>query len=55
MVKLLPGHSDGTGDAEMLGEIEVEEVVLEKELEGDAEVVASDVIGCEEINSLSVV
>lgn len=43
MVKLLPGHSEGTGDAEMLDEAEVEEDVLEKELEGDVTVVTSDV------------
>jgi hypothetical protein len=43
VVRLLAGHSEGTGDAEMLDKIELEEAVLEKELEGDMKVVTSDV------------
>jgi hypothetical protein len=35
VVKLLPGHSEGTGDAKMLGETETDETLLGKELEGD--------------------
>jgi len=42
VVKLLAGHSEGTGDAEMLDEVEIEEVVPEEELEGDVNVVTSD-------------
>ena len=37
MVKLLPGHSEGTGDSEMLDEAELDEAVLEKELENELE------------------
>ena len=43
VVRLLAGHSEGTGDAEMLDETELEEAVLEKELEDDMKVVTSDV------------
>ena len=43
VVKLLPGHSEGTGDAEALDEAETEETVLEKELKVDVKDVASDV------------
>lgn len=54
VVKLLPGHSEGTGDSETLDEAETEETVLEKELEGDIKVVNSDVDIWAEIDSLSV-
>ena len=40
---MLAGHSEGTGDAEMLDEAELEEAVLEKELEGIVNVVTSEV------------
>ena len=40
---MLAGHSEGTGDAEMLDDTELEEAVLEKELESDMKVVTSDV------------
>lgn len=43
MVRLLAGHNEGTGDAEMLDEAELDEAVLEKELEGIVKVVTSDV------------
>lgn len=54
MVKLLLGHSEGTGDAEMLDEAGVGEDVLEKELEGDVTVLTSDVDVWTDIGSLSV-
>jgi hypothetical protein len=54
VVKLLPGHSEGTGDAEMLDEAELEEIVLEKELEEDMEVVTSELEVWVEMISLSV-
>lgn len=38
MVRLLAGHNEGTGDAEMLDEAEL---VLEKELEGIVTAVTS--------------
>ena len=40
---MLAGHSEGTGDAEMLDEAELEEAVLEKELKGIVKVVTSEV------------
>ena len=54
VVRLLAGHSEGTGDSETLDEAETEETVLEKELEGDIKVVNSDVDIWAEIDSLSV-
>jgi hypothetical protein len=33
VVKLLAGHSEGTGDAEILDDAELEEAVVENELE----------------------
>jgi len=54
VVKLLPGHSEGTGDAEMLDEAELEEAVLEKELEDDMVVVTSELEVWVEMTSLSV-
>jgi hypothetical protein len=57
VVKLLVGHSEGTGDADILEEAELEEVVieegLEEGLEDEAKVVASDVDVGIEICSLS--
>ena len=54
MVELLPGHREGTGDAEMLDEAELEGAVPEKELEDDMEVVTSKRDIWVETTSLSV-
>jgi hypothetical protein len=43
VVKLLAGHSEGTGDAEILDEAELEDAIREKGLEEDVVVAISDV------------
>ena len=54
VVRLLAGHNEGTGDAEMLDEAELEVAVVVKKLEGNVEVVSSDVDIRAEMMSLSV-
>lgn len=43
VVRLLAGQSEGTGDAEILDEAELEEAVLESELEENVVIAISDV------------